>query len=302
MERPLSVGICTYNRPGLFRQCVEGLRGQEKDGLARIIVIDSSTDDDTERYVRDLGEPLILYTRLTYRAMLPAGRNMILASCQTPYLAYLDDDAIPAAGYVRAVVESLADERYAGVTGPTLNSDADLNPTEEILRTAENTAYILPWGEVRSETRRWIPPAPVACTVMIGANMAYRTEVLREAGGFEEDYPLPAFREESDAQVRVLRRDGRPFLYHPDALVHHVVGSPGGIEDVEAQRALYFERAGRNHRFFADRYYPKLLSRLSWILWSRTPPNLWLAAALTLVRRTNYLAWHRGLWNLKKKR
>lgn len=262
---------------------------------ASILVFDSSEGDGTDASLKPYADR-ITYVHHEGRVIIPAARNRCIEACTTTYIAFLDDDAVAEPGWVEGVAAAFAAFPDAGgVTGPTINTTPSLKPLEPIIRDARKRNRILPWGEVRADSRRWIPPAPQWCTAMTGNNMSYPVNLLRDIGGFDEELANPSWREETDVQFRLLRK-GHRFIYHPDVFVWHVPGVKGGISDVEDNFSEYLEKAGTNHRRVVDKYVPKLLSRASWLLWSRNPPNLWLACLLTIARRKNYLAWHKGLW------
>ena len=128
--------------------------------------------------------------------------------------------------------------------------------------------------------------------------MSFVTKLLKDSGGFDEKLFNPSFREDTDAEVALLKR-GYRFLYDPKVFLKHFPNFDGGISDVERSNK-YFYLAGKNHRYFSDKYFPKWLSRLSWVFWSRNPPSLFLALILTVVRRKNYFYWHKGLWEKQK--
>lgn len=290
----ISVGICTYKRPALLKRVLDSLLSQTRVP-DEIIIFDSSEDDETERITKNIKSSLIFYFHAKKRETAPKGRNFILSKCSSDIIVFIDDDAIPEQKYIGSIEYTFQGANVSGVTGPTINSDEKLKPIVTLLYDDKNRTALYPWGEVRSDTRRWIPSRPLRCNVMIGANMSFRTEELRMCGGFDEAYKNPAYREETDPQVRILR-NGKIFVYHPNVFVYHLVEKSGGIEDIESKRNQYFYLAGKNHRYFCDKYFPKWLTRLAWIFWNRTPPCLWLAFLLTIFRKENYLMWHRGLW------
>jgi GT2 family glycosyltransferase len=125
--------------------------------------------------------------------------------------------------------------------------------------------------------------------------MSFRTKLLKDAGGFvafyEEGY---GFREENFPQAALLKK-GYKFMYMPDAFVWHIKVRSGGAEKFKDHYFL----CGKYHRVFADRFFPKWKTRLSWIFWSVSPPCLWLCVLLALSRRDlSIMKWHKGLWKL----
>ena len=292
----LTVGICTFNRSQVIGLCLNALLKQT-ELPDKIIIADSSSNDETELLVKNINSDRILYLRYEERTDIPSARNIILASCTTDIITYLDDDAVPVERFIKAVKETFAvDKETGGVTGPTINSDMDCAPIISIIYDNKKRTHVYSWGEVRTDTRRWVNSEPLECYVMLGANQSYRTDILKEINGFDENYVNPSFREESDLQIRILRK-GYKFVYHPDVFVNHIVNQRGGIDDFESKQKTYFYLAGKNHRYFCDKHFPKWKSRAAWILWNRNPPSLFFCFALLFMRRsTAYFYWHKGLW------
>jgi len=287
----ISIGIVTYNRPETLKRVLDSLKTQTKKPL-EIIIVDSSEDNETEKLVKKYKK--IKYIHTKNRVYQPAARNMILKKCKGEIISFLDDDAIPEKKWLENVEKGFVEFDVVGVTGPALNTDNDLKPTEKIIRTNKNQNYFTSSGDIRCEARRWIPSKPVFCSIMLGANMSFLVEPLREIG-FDEFYGRDAaVREETDPQIALIKK-GYKFVYVPGALVYHLKNQKGGIR--ANPKGNYFFWAGVNHRHLADKYFPKWKSRLSWIFWSINPPCLWLCVALAIIRRDpSILKWHKGLW------
>jgi glycosyltransferase involved in cell wall biosynthesis len=286
-----TIGIITLNRPQTLRLVLEALGKQTRDPF-EIIVADNSTGSDTQELLKQY--PGVVNLRIRERLYQPHLRNIILNHCRGEVIAFLDDDAVPKPKWLESIEEGYLDREVAGVTGPAINCESPGNATVHLIHPASNRNYFTPSGDMRSDARRWIPPHPVKCTVMLGANMSYRTELIRRIR-FDEFYGRDAaFREESDPQVAIIR-EGYSFLYHPGAFVWHMCFRQGGTR--VNPRKDYYYHAGVNHRYFADKYFPRWRSRMAWIFWSVNPPCAWLALALAILRRdVNILKWHRGLW------
>ena len=293
----VDIAIITYNRRELLKRVLQGLAKQTKQPN-KILILDTSPEKVKKS---DIPQSLLTKTNLFFkekRLNLPEARNFLLKKSTADIIVYIDDDAIPKESFTEAILSGFElGPNIAGVTGPSIDCDIDLEPLNKIIRDNKPRAYILPWGEIRLETRRWIPTKPLLVTAMKGCNQSYLRKDLVKAGGFDEKLALPCFREESDVQLPLIKK-GKKFIYHPDAYVWHIQNQPGGISDIEekAGKSNYFYQAGKNHRHFSDKHFPKWLSRLSWLTISRNPPSLPIAILRTIFGKYNYLAWHRGLW------
>ena len=134
------------------------------------------------------------------RAAGPASaRNLGWRASGAEWVAFLDDDVVPAPDWTERLAEELsaAGPEVAGIQGRlTVPLPADRPPTDW----ERNVAGL--------ETARWAT-----------ADMAYRRFVLAEVGGFDERFPR-AFREDADLALRVMGagyrlEQGRRRSTHP---------------------------------------------------------------------------------------
>jgi glycosyltransferase involved in cell wall biosynthesis len=113
-----------------------------------------------------------------------AARNLGWRDCDTPWVAFLDDDVVVTATWLADLMQDLesAGRSVGGVQGRiTVPLPSDRGATDW----ERNTAGL--------QTARWIT-----------ADMAYRTEALRKVGGFDERFTR-AFREDADLALTGLR-------------------------------------------------------------------------------------------------
>jgi glycosyltransferase involved in cell wall biosynthesis len=107
----VTVCVCTHSRPGYVRQCLAGLAGQTV-GLAAFetIVVDSASSPDAAaaltRIVAEFAGARLL---VMDRPGVSLARNAGAAAARTPYVAFIDDDAIPAPNWIETIIASLAD-------------------------------------------------------------------------------------------------------------------------------------------------------------------------------------------------
>jgi len=175
----ISAVVCTYDRYASLGNCLGTL---ERQTLPReqceIIVVDNTPERaESDRqgvayagwgHLRWIHEP---------RAGLSNARNVAMWQARAPLLAFIDDDALAAPGWMAALVDAFAGfgESVHIVGGPVRPvwgdgrpewlADGLLGYLSLIDRGAE--ARVLGAGE-------WVA----------GTNVAYRTERLRAAGGF----------------------------------------------------------------------------------------------------------------------
>lgn len=208
----LTVCVVTYERPEFLGRCLDSL-ATVADDLHQVVVVDAS---DTSHEVVTADRPAL---GLTYvwaphlAGWMTRSRNEALRHVSGDVVAFLDDDVIVTPGWAAAIRDAFADPTLAAAAGRTLNG----HPGEE--------SYPLPIGRLRDDgtlTDGFAAetPGPVEIDHGIGANMAFRRSLLAELGGFRDDYPGTAMREDTDIFLRVRRLRGRA-VFLPAAVVHH---------------------------------------------------------------------------------
>ena len=105
----LTVCLCTHNRPRYVRDCLAGLNRQTapRDRF-RTLIIDSGSSQAVHTELRRLSEqyPDTVLIRLDQPGVSLA-RNAGAAACETRFIAYIDDDAIPDPTWVAAILQAL---------------------------------------------------------------------------------------------------------------------------------------------------------------------------------------------------
>ena len=214
----ISVVVCTRDRPALLRRCLQSLLALD-DHEHEIVVVDNAPSSDaTARLVASFP---VRYVREP-RPGLDWARNRGLEAARHPIVAYTDDDAVVDSGWVRALARAFADPDVAAVTG--------LVAPLELESEAQN------WFELRYGgmgkglvPRTFVPGALTPEQLLavhhagVGANMAFRREVLEALDGFDTalDVGTPA---QGGGDLDLFHRllaAGHLLRYAPDALVWH---------------------------------------------------------------------------------
>jgi glucosyl-dolichyl phosphate glucuronosyltransferase len=107
----LTVCICTHNRPDYLLGCLDGLARQTsgQDAFA-VLVVDSGSTGDTPAELAMLvaASPNAGLIRVDQPGVSLA-RNAAAQACRTPYIAFIDDDAIPADDWVACILAALGE-------------------------------------------------------------------------------------------------------------------------------------------------------------------------------------------------
>ncbi len=221
----VSVVVPTHNRCALLRRCLDSLlRSDYPESRFEVIVVDNApADNATEQLVRQAYGPQVRYIREAVAGSARA-RNRGLAAAHSAIVAFTDDDTLVDSGWLSALAEAFSTSRAIGcVTG--LIAPAELQTEAQAVLERHNG-----FGK-GYDTRTWSlhdpPEDPLfpftAGQFGGGANMAFRTDLLRSLGGFDPatSAGTPAHGgEDLLAFFRVLVH-GSTLAYTPDAIVWH---------------------------------------------------------------------------------
>lgn len=234
----ISVIVCAYTelRWDDLLSAVDSLRAQTHPVSEIILVI----DHNPALYERALAQfPDLTVVTNTEKRGLSGARNSGIAVAHGDLIAFMDEDAVADAEWLEHLNAGFLDTKIIGVGGA-----------------------IIPWWIAKQPA--WFPEEfnwVVGCTYrgmpeltspvrnLIGCNMAFRSEVFSQAGGFRSEIgrvgTFPAGCEETELCIRASKiLPDHLFLFDPHAQVHHRVPA--------ARTSL---------RYFTDRCYAEGLSK-----------------------------------------
>lgn len=216
-----SVIICcfTFDRWDDVVASVDSALGQQPAPAEVIVVVDHNPAL-LDRLEAELlpGRPGLSVVANAASQGLSGARNTGLKLVAGEVVAFLDDDAQACDGWLAGHLAAYDDPRVLGVGGK-------LVPRWDVSRPGW-FPHDFDW--VIGCTHTGVPATAAAIRNPIGANMSFRTEVLREVGGFSEDLgrigSAGAGCEETEASIRVAqRRPDGVVWYVPEAVVQHRV-------------------------------------------------------------------------------
>ena len=245
-----------------MERCLDALFAQHLDGGFEVVVVDNGSTDGTLELLRERAANAPVPMRvLEDHGTLGRVRNASVADAAAPIIAFTDSDCVPAPGWLQALIAPFGAqgaERLGVVQGMTL-------PEEGAPRGRWSATQ-----ELTELTDRY-----EAC------NLAYRTEALRAAGGFDESV---GFFGEDTAAGWAVRRLGWTATFEPAAVVHHVVTHPG--LGWHLRRGLGYANWNA-----LVRRYPEIREEVLWHRWFLRPSSAATTAAaagilLSLRRRS----------------
>ncbi|MHC6229019.1 glycosyltransferase family 2 protein [Arthrobacter sp. MMS24-T111] len=217
--KPLSVTvvICAYTteRWGTLLDVIESVRHQTMAPDQVLVVIDHNQDLH-ERLVEIVDDVTIVES--TGLPGLSGARNTGVGLAESDIVAFLDDDAEAAPDWLERLVALYDDPDVLAVGGKVV-------PLWESGRPGY-FAEELDW--IVGCSHRGLPRVASEVRNVIGANMSFRLEVLRQVGGFNQALgrkgTLPLGCEETEICIRsTMGAPGSRIVYEPAALVRHHV-------------------------------------------------------------------------------
>jgi len=214
LARPVSIIVCTRERPDLLRACLEALQPHAAQGHQVIIVDNAPSCDATA----------VLVSQYPYQYVseptpgLNVSRNRGVAVARHDIVAFTDDDCVPDPAWLRALTAPFADPLVGAATGLVM-------PLE--LETVAQERFEAYCGNRRIFQQRLFrapeTPPSTAGVAGMGANMAIRRVLLQEAGGFDIrfDGGTPTLSGGDTEMFSRLLAAGQAIAYCPDALVWH---------------------------------------------------------------------------------
>ncbi len=199
----LTIGVITYKRPSELDRLLRSLDDQRP--FREILVVDNDPARSAEPVAT--AWPAVRYVPEPRRGKSYA-RNRLLDECTTRYLASIDDDEIPEAGWSRHLLESITTTGAAMAAGPVLTRFE--NPPEEWVQQAgifdrPRHAHLQSLPSIR------------------GGNVIFDVDAVRASG---VRYDARFNRGGQDIQFSVaLRLTGNEIVWDDRAVVVEYVGS-----------------------------------------------------------------------------
>ncbi len=216
---PVSVVVLNWNGAHLLPDCLDAVLAQEP--TPQVWVVDNASVDGSAQLVRS-SYPDVRLREAGANLGFAGGNNVALREVATPYVALLNNDAVPEPGWLSALVAVL-DGRpdVAAVTGKVLMSG------DGLVNSAGGWVDRLGHGRDRGfgepDDGRWDVPAEVFYAPATAC--LYRTAAVRDVGLLDEDFFL--YYEDVDLSWR-LRLAGWSVQYEPTAVVRHLHSASAG--------------------------------------------------------------------------
>jgi succinoglycan biosynthesis protein ExoM len=208
----ISVCICTYKRPVLLAQLLKELSCQKTDGLFSysIVVVDNDSEQSAKSAVMSFAanSPIETTYLVEQISNIALARNKAVNNAKGDYLAFIDDDELPANDWLLIMLNTIKAAGADGVLAPVLPS-YEVEPPRWVVqagfydRPRHQTGFVLGWQEARTGN------VLLRRAILDGTGEPFRAEF--GTGGEDVDF------------FRRMMTKGYTFIWCDEAPVYEVI-------------------------------------------------------------------------------
>lgn len=221
----ISIVIPSWNGKNLLRTCLPSLISIKN---TFIIVVDDGSNDNTVVWIAE-EYPSVMVVRQPVRRGFAAAVNAGIRACRTPYIALLNNDAVPEPGWIECSISTLSNMPGYAACVPKIvfwDQPSVINSVGIYLRWYGASGDI---GIGEPDDGRFGSYAEVFG--FTGCAVVFRREAFDAVGLFDEW--VEAYGEDLDWTLRA-RKQGLRFVYCPEARVRHRGGATFGRRSARA--------------------------------------------------------------------
>lgn len=230
----ISVIVVTFRSRDVVGACLASLQTAAGPGLAlEVLLVDNASADGTPGWVR-ANYPAVRVIENPVNVGFARACNQALGLASGQYVLFLNPDARLATGALEAMIQRLRQEPRPGLLSPRLQGGGPPAwgrfPT--LGRLVARRLGARPEPEPGEGPVDWV----------LGACMLGPAEVVRELGGFDDDYFL--YGEDLDLCDRMAAA-GRTVVYYPLVTVTHLGNDrwdPDRLERVYGAVLMFFKK------------------------------------------------------------
>jgi glycosyltransferase involved in cell wall biosynthesis len=258
----VSILVCTFNRAALLREALDAMAAMAPptDCDVEIIVVDNNSTDATEQVVADAARrsPFRIVSLREASQGKSFALNTGLAAATGDIVALTDDDVWPDREWLPRIVDCFRHRDVSFVFGKVLPRWGTVPPADLLTPRAQDIwgpLALVDYGDepvdyVASSTGQRLP---------IGANLAFRRDVLVTVGGWRTDLGKVnntlTSGEDHEIFCRLRRFQLYSGFYDPAMTVRHYV--PGRRLTRRYFRQWFFW-SGKTHALMLCELYPQI--------------------------------------------
>ncbi len=219
-----SVLVATHNRVDTLGPCLDSLLEMEYPDFEIIVIDNAPSDQHTAEFVRQKYGGRVRYAREDH-AGLAAAHNRGLAVTSAPFIAITDDDVLADRYWLAEMMMGFTRaENTACVTGMIFPAEITTKAQDWIEHSVGYAKGYQPRPFNLDGHRPDNPLFPYAAGMFgSGANMAFKTDVIRALGGFDDSLGAGSIAlggDDLEAFFKVVAA-GYTLVYQPAAIIYH---------------------------------------------------------------------------------
>ena len=192
----ITLYVPCYNAAETIEVCLDGILKQTVRPR-RVLVIDDGSD------LPYLNAEIEII-RHNQNKGLAAARNTALKACDTALIAALDSDVLPDPSWLETLLSAVNEHNCSGAGGMMIE-----RYTNSVANRWRSVHMAQNWGDTLIRNPRFL----------FGANTLYRTQVLKNAGGYNERLRS---NDEDRTMSDLLYAQGHATIYTPQAHCEHL--------------------------------------------------------------------------------
>lgn len=262
MSKELSIIITSYKNPSVLRLCLESLKKNVLNENYEILVLDSSTEEDTETLMRE-DFPEVKF--FSHRENLGFAKlvNDGLKKAAGKYILILNADIIVEKKSVDLLIQEFKEDPRLGIIGPKLlNFDGKTQPScfrfYSLPIIIYRRTFIGKFRFAKKEIGRFLYEdkdleKSLEVDWLMGSAMMTSRKAVDNTGPMEENFGFMYF--EDVDWCRRFWEKGYKIAYFPPAKMFHYHGK--GSAGQGALKAVFSNRLTREHIKSALKYFWK---------------------------------------------
>ena len=229
-----SIIIPVFNKVDLTQQCLTHLADVTNGCSYEVIVVDNGSTDDTKAFLSKLGGDIQIISNPENYGFAKAC-NQGASAAKGRFLVFLNNDTIPKAGWLSALLNEVEDHQDVAIVGSKLlYPDDTIQHAGVVISRLFRTPYHLfvgvPGNFLAVNTRKEFQAVTAAC-------MLVRKETFAEVAGFDEGF-VNGY-EDIDLCLKVRQME-KKIVYQPKSCLYHLESQTPGRKTHDLANALRF--------------------------------------------------------------
>ena len=262
----LSICIVSWNTADKLAECLRSIYEHDERLRIEVIVFDNASSDGSPERVRS-DFPQVNLIVGSANLGFGRGNNITISKCRGKYILLLNPDMVVIEPCFKKMIYFLEDNPSAGLVGCKLVNIYDI-AQQSYFHFFPTPISELAWGSMVENIYRYFHSSlevvdPIKVAWLVGGCMLFRADVLRELGGFDEDFFM--YGEDLDLCYR-LKKNGFEIYYLPGIKLLHYHGASS-----KRQAKSYFSAVMQResvYKFMIKHYgiFKGLSFRAVWVL------------------------------------